>query len=130
MPTPPLSRFTSIASHLAEREPPIAVVVETELVPVDDDDRPAIEDLIELARIDRALRRADLHTRYAIVALAPDPQPWFGRPWARLGAAALVGFALGRSRILRVAASVTFGAMLALAVDRALAHTAPAPARG
>lgn len=130
MPTPPLSRFTSIASHLAQRDPPIEVVIETELVPLEDDDRPAIDDLIELARINRALRRADVRSRYAIVALAPDPQPWFTRPWARLGAAALVGFALGRSRVLRVAASVTFGGMLALAVDRALAHTAPAAAHG
>lgn len=126
-PTPPLARFTSYTA-VAEHGEPDYLVIERELVPLIDDDRPAIDALVELARIDRALRVAEFKERYAVVHLELSKEPWFTRPWARLGAAALVGYAFGRSKTLRVMASLTFGAVLAMAVDRALAHAAPAPA--
>ena len=105
-------------------------MIETEIVPLEDDDRPPIDELVALARAERDLMRLDHLQRYAIVALDVDErEPWFARPWARMSAAALVGYALGRSRTLRLLASLGLGAALALAVDRALAHTAPVPAR-
>jgi hypothetical protein len=132
---PPLGRFTSASSEptgdLLVVETEVTnrfgdTLVATEIVPLVDEDRPLIDELVELARVERELRRVEAHERYAVIAIDLEPAPWFARPWARIGAAALLGYALGRSRTLRTLASLTFGAALVMSVDRALTHGEPA----
>lgn len=116
---------------IVEAELPLSeadLLAETEVVPYLDDDRPTLEELVELARAERDLRRAEAHRRWELIASAGEPAPWFASPWARVGACALVGFALGRSRWVRALATAAAGAVLVMSVDRALAHTAHAPA--
>ncbi|HVV88640.1 MAG TPA: hypothetical protein VHE35_36600 [Kofleriaceae bacterium] len=130
MTTPPLARSPQQSPTGADTQPELIVIeeLETEIVPVLDEDRPLIDDLVALARVERELQRAAERQRYAMIAIDVDVAPWFSRPWARLAAAAVLGYAMGRSRALRLIAALGFGAALAAAVDRALAHTGPVPA--
>jgi hypothetical protein len=125
-PQPPFSPVT--IPPTPPRTEPRTIVIETELLPLVDDDRPELEELVAMARMEREMFRAELRRRLALVHLEQSALPWYAQPWAKLGAAALVGYAIGRSRALRVVASLTFGATLALAIDRALAHGEPASA--
>lgn len=125
---PPFSRVT-----IPPRPPGRTVVVEAQVVPLARGERLSLDELVELARRERALLRAELRRQLALTRIdAPSDAPathWYARPWARIAAATMLGYALGRSKALRVLASLTFGATLALAVDRALTHAEPASAR-
>ena len=134
-PPPPLGRFTSAGPPTSPGEARVLVVESeafsredepvVEIVPLVDEDVPLLDELVQQARHERELERLAAQARYAVINVELEPMPWHGRLWPRVGAAALVGYALGRSRLARVLAVVAFGASLVSSIDRALAHVGP-----
>ena len=67
---------------------------------------------IETAKTHLSERLHELERRIQTVKVDLDPREWIHNPWARAGAAFVVGYLLGRSHILRpiIGAVVSAGA--------------------
>lgn len=84
----------------------------------------AIDARIADARGNLTARLTELERRVDHVKENLDPRTWVDSPWLRLGITVAIGYALGRSRMLRPIVKTLLGTVATTLVRRALAGEA------
>ncbi len=79
---------------------------------------------IAAARAQLGARLSELDRRVEVVKAHLDPRTWITNPWARVGAAALVGFAIGRSETVRAVARTALAAAVTTLIKQAMTPAA------
>jgi ElaB/YqjD/DUF883 family membrane-anchored ribosome-binding protein len=72
----------------------------------------AIDARIAEARQNLSVRLSELDRRVDFMRHRIDPRGWLENPWARVGVAAAVGFALGRSEVMAPIVKAAVGTAL------------------
>lgn len=80
----------------------------------------AIDLRIAEARQKLSARLGELERRVEKVKATMDPRAWLENPWARIGVAAAVGFALGRSSALRPIVRAALGTAVTTLLKQAV----------